>query len=234
MQFSNLNQYTIGRVVTPEEYRDNIAHDVSQYVKKEGKMKYLNTHHARYLMNVNYPHIVCEVVTDNEGNPFCDVDVDGVRGTFVSVVLINTLTNVRTAVLHHPVMSNTKGAFKPAAIEADARAISDSITRAFVKLVGYEVGYGYNLWLQLELDEMDELTGESDDEEDDEVPTRSRRTNGRRKADVRPRDEDEDDEDDDDEYDDDDDEEDDDEEPAPVRTPRRVPGRATRTSSRRK
>lgn len=185
--------------IVPEEQWQQL-YDVQLNVKqakgKGAKFKpsYVAYHDMIRALRKHLPGVI-PVVLEQERLP---MDADGEEySVLLHVALYNSNTKTYSMIHAIPVMTHGPSAHD-AVVNPDARNVSDSIRRAFCRLIAEETGLGYSCW-------HEEDPYSSAEEEEEAKPSKSKKT---RKAEP-----DFDDDLDDDDFDDDlDDELDDDDE----------------------
>lgn len=144
-----MTEQTNHLVIDAQRYSDNYSIDVSQFVKvyPKGNLEYIPWSAGLMLMKQHHPNFVFEIELF-DGKPVLYLP-DGTA--FVSVIIVDTVTGLRSTASHYPVM---KGFNHGAEVEPDCRAVNDCIQRAKVKALAEVTGIGLKLWLRLEEDEI--------------------------------------------------------------------------------
>lgn len=139
-------------VISQEDFKKNMAIDVSPYVKQLSGNDYLAWGVSLTLLREYNPELAVGFENNEEGHPIFHTS----NGSYLLAFVYNKLTGQRTPSIFFPVRNNKR----QASVDPDAANVGNQQQRAIAKVIAQEVGIGWSLYSRidesmLELEESD-------------------------------------------------------------------------------
>ncbi len=148
------SKYVPQLVISQEDFKKNMAIDVSEFVKKLQGNDYIPWGVALHYLREYNPNLAVGFDTCAlTGHPYF---VDSERGIYLKAYVYDKKTGQRTPSMFFPVRNNKRQASSEAMLDT----IGNQIQRATAKVIAQEVGIGWSLYSRidesmLELEETD-------------------------------------------------------------------------------